>query len=106
MTLCTSRKLVSSPLPLKHGINLGNSPFPQNTHALSFPNLPGFACNSPVFGAIELIGNAGLPMTCNAAEVVHASPYGDDIVEHLLQVAVDIAWLRQLPLGERILFNF
>lgn len=75
-------------------------------HGVAFPNLQGFACNPPVLVAVKHAGNTSLPMTNDAFLMVHGSPYGDNVVKHFLQGATDIAWFRQLPLGELGLFNF
>jgi len=48
------------------------------------PNLKGFAGDLVILGAIEFIGNAGLSMTFDALLVVHGTPTGDHVVDHLL----------------------
>ena len=73
-------------------IDVCNSVKPHLKHALAFPNLQGFACNPAVFVAVQLNGDTGFPVTYHASLVVHTSPNCDNVVQHFLQSANDIAW--------------
>jgi len=57
---------------------------------MALPDLTGFAGDPPIVGAVEFIGDASLPIAVDAFLVVHTTPDGDHVVDHLLHGSSDL----------------